>query len=612
MSPENKNNTLEDVLANISDAFISLDLDFTVTYINKLAENFSGREKKKIIGKNFLEAYPKSSNTVFQEIYLQIVDEKGSTPREKFEFEAFFDEPPFKNWYNVRVFSNKNGFNIFFQDITSRKAAELELKESEEKCKSLLETIPNSTERERQWSNLISNLPGMVYHCLNDKEWTMTFISHQCKEITGYDSSDIINNSKKAYNDLIFEDDREHVWSTVQNALEKSEPYETTYRIVTRQNEIKWVWERGVGVEDENGELSLEGFIEDINDQKLAEEALKESEEKYRALFESDPNYTILLGLDGYLLDVNPAATMITGLSKKELVGKHFIDLTIFPEEELVSHREIFSHFVTGKTIAPYESRIYDYNGKIRWIEIKQSPIRIHGEITHVLLICSDITQRKKAENKIKESLKEKEVLLQEIHHRVKNNMQIVSSLLNLQKQYVDEEETVNILMESQNRVKSMAMIHEKLYQSHNLTSINIFDYVQSLVKDLFASYSTPASQITPIIEIDNVNLNIETAVPCGLIINELVSNSLKYAFPQGRGGKIILSLKLRGKYYELIISDNGIGFPEDLDFKNTESLGLQLVNSLVGQINGEIELNRSQGTMFKIIFSKLTYKERI
>lgn len=166
--------------------------------------------------------------------------------------------------------------------------------------------------------------------------------------------------------------------------------------------------------------------------------------------------------------------------------------------------------------------------------------------------------------------------------------------------------------MESQNRVKSMAMTHEKLYQSHNLTSINIFDYVQSLVKDLFSSYLTPASQITPIIEIDDVNLNIETAVPCRLIINELVSNSLKYAFPSGREGKIILSLKLRGEYYELIISDNGIGFPEDLDFKNTESLGLQLVNSLVGQINGEIELDRSHGTMFKIIFSELTYKERI
>ena len=114
------------------------------------------------------------------------------------------------------------------------------------------------------------------------------------------------------------------------------------------------------------------------------------------------------------------------------------------------------------------------------------------------------------------------------------------------------------------------------------------------------------------IIEIDNVNLNIETAVPCGLIINELISNSLKYAFPSGRGGQIILSLKLLGKNYELIISDDGIGFPEDLDFKNTESLGLQLVNSLVGQINGEIELNRNQGTSFKIIFSELTYKERI
>ncbi len=612
MSPKKKINEPVEALESMSDAFISVDLNFTVTYMNKPAEKFSGRKRGDIIGKNFLEALPQPPNTVFQEVYLQLINKKEFKKKEKFEFETFFDEPHLNTWYNVHVFPHENGFNIFFQDITSKKTAELELIESKEKYRSLINTIPDSTERERQWSNLISNLPGIVYHCLNDNRWTMTFMSHQCKEITGYEPSDLINNTKKAYNDLILEEDREHVWDTVQNALNKDEPYETTYRIVTRQNEIRWVWERGLGVEDENGEISLEGFIEDITTKKIAEEALKENEEKYRALFESDPDYTILLGLDGYLLDVNPAAAKITGLSKEELVGKHFMELSIFPEEELASHREMFPYFVSGKNIDPYESRIYDYNGKIRWIEIKQTPVKTKGKITYILLICSDITQRKKSENKIKDSLKEKEVLLQEIHHRVKNNMQIISSLLNLQKQYVDEEKAVNVLMESQNRVKSMAMIHEKLYQSHNLTLINIFDYVQSLIKDLFASYSTPTSQITPIIEIDNVSLNIETAVPCGLIINELISNSLKYAFPSGRGGKIFLSLKLRGKNYELIISDDGIGFPEDLDFKNTESLGLQLVNSLVGQINGKIELNRDHGTSFKIIFSELTYKERI
>ncbi len=612
MSPTNRSNVLEEVLESISDAFVSVDNNFRVTYLNKNAEEFLGIKRRDIIGKNVLEALPQSKNTVFQEIHLKLVNENGIAKREKIEFETLFDVPPFKNWYNVRVFPDLKGFNIFLQDITFKKTAELKLIESEEKYRSLLETIPDSYERERQWPNLISNLPGMAYRCRNDNNWTMSFISHQCKEITGYDPSDLINNAKKAYNDLVIREDRETVWNTVQNALKKNEPYEINYRIVTRQNEIKWVWERGVGVEDENGELFLEGFIEDITHQRQAEAALKESEEKYRALFESDPDYTILLGLDGYLVDVNPAAIQITGLSKEHLVGKHFMDLNIFPEEELASHREIFSHFLNEETIAPYESRIYDYDGEIRWIEIKQTSVKKDNKITYILLICSDITQRKKAENEIKNSLKEKEVLLQEIHHRVKNNMQIISSLLNLQKQYVDEEEAIDVLMESQNRVKSMAMIHEKLYQSHNLTSINIYDYVQSLVKDLFSSYSIPASQITPIIEIDDVKLNIETAVPCGLIINELVSNSLKYAFPRGKEGEICLSLKSCGKHYELIIRDNGIGFPEELDFKNTESLGLQLVNSLVGQIDGEIELDRSQGTMFKITFSELIYKERI
>lgn len=235
------------------------------------------------------------------------------------------------------------------------------------------------------------------------------------------------------------------------------------------------------------------------------------------------------------------------------------------------------------------------------------------NENKNLLIIAEkEIESRKNAENKIKLSLEEKNILLQEIHHRVKNNMQIISSLLNLQTRYVDDEEAVNVLKESQNRVRSMAMIHEKLYQSNDLSHINFVDYIQSLVSNLFYSYNIKNLQIKSILEIDDVKLNMETAVPCGLIISEIVSNSLKYAFPNGMHGEILVSLKSIEDGYELIISDNGIGLPEELDFDNNKSLGLILVKSLTEQIDGEITIHRNHGTEFKIRFKQLKYKERM
>lgn len=349
-----------------------------------------------------------------------------------------------------------------------------------------------------------------------------------------------------------------------------------------------------------------------IHKRKAMENVLRESEEKYRTLFESDPAYTILLSLDGVILDVNTAASHISGLSKDEFVGKHFTEIEIFPKEELSLHKEKFSHLLKQGNVAPYESRFIGKNGDIRWAETGLTLIKKDNSNPYIMIINSDITERKIAENEIKSALREKELLIKEIHHRVKNNMQIISSLLNLQKNYVEEEESLNILQESQNRVKSMAMIHEKLYRSKTLTHINFEDYIQNLISDLFYSYSIKKGRIDVITDIENTKLNLETAVPCGLIINEIVSNSLKYAFPNKKQGKIKISFKTHGQEYELIISDDGIGIPKEIDFKNTDSLGLQLVNSLIEQVDGEIKLDRTHGTKYKIKFKELEYEKRI
>jgi two-component sensor histidine kinase/CheY-like chemotaxis protein len=212
--------------------------------------------------------------------------------------------------------------------------------------------------------------------------------------------------------------------------------------------------------------------------------------------------------------------------------------------------------------------------------------------------------ERKQTEEGLKSSINEKDILLKETHHRVKNHIQVIHSLLNLQTHYAENKEAVSALKESQNRVKSMGIIHEKLYKSTDHSKIDFPDYVKSLILDLLASYKV-REQITTVIEIGDIDLNMEAAVLCGLLINEIVSNSLKYAFPDNREGEVKVSLDLIGDKYVLIVSDDGIGFPQELDFKNTKSLGLQLVNNITTQLDGKIELNNIDGAEFEIIFDK-------
>ena len=232
-------------------------------------------------------------------------------------------------------------------------------------------------------------------------------------------------------------------------------------------------------------------------------------------------------------------------------------------------------------------------------------------------------------EEQIKASLREKEVLLKEIHHRVKNNLQVVSSLLYLQSETVADPAVLNMFQDSQHRVRSMALVHERLYQAKDLSRIDFSDYVSDLANHLLSSYSVSADRVKLELEADSVALDVDTAVPCGLIINELVSNSLKHAFPahsatkiggqeladgQDREaqqnptasspGKIRIQLRLEaGGHLQLLVSDNGVGVPADFDIENTESLGLLLVNSLVRQLRGTLELSTAEGTEFKIRF---------
>jgi two-component sensor histidine kinase len=228
------------------------------------------------------------------------------------------------------------------------------------------------------------------------------------------------------------------------------------------------------------------------------------------------------------------------------------------------------------------------------------------GASREVVGIARDITEHRRAEEMAKNML-----LVKEIHHRIKNNLQVISSLLYLQSSYVEDGKTRDMFTESQNRVRSMALLHEKLYQSASPAGVAFAEYVRDLTRNLFVSYGVQTSLVELSIEMAGITLGMDTAVPCGLIINELVSNSLKHAFPEGRLGKIAIEMHPceecgAERWYLLTVSDDGTGFPEGLDFRTTESLGLKLVCTLTEQLSGTVDLDRGRGTRFHIRFREL------
>jgi two-component sensor histidine kinase len=257
-----------------------------------------------------------------------------------------------------------------------------------------------------------------------------------------------------------------------------------------------------------------------------------------------------------------------------------------------------------GKEVpSRYEFRIQAKDGSIKSVEPATVQIGERGEVK-VMGILRDVTDRKQAEEKVKASLHEKNVLLREIHHRVKNNMQIISSLLRLQSRLIRDDKLIEMFMESQNRIRSMALIHEKLYQTEDFTKINFAEYIRSLTVHLFHTYRVNPNIIRMNTDVRKVFLDINKAIPCGLIINELVSNSLKHAFPDNIKGDICIRLSTdKQKKTKLTVSDDGIGMPKSVNLREPETLGLQLVSDLANQIEGKISLDRNKGTAYHISF---------
>lgn len=343
----------------------------------------------------------------------------------------------------------------------------------------------------------------------------------------------------------------------------------------------------------------------DITDQKQAEEALRESEQKFRSIAECSPNM-IFINKKGRIVYANKRCEEIMGYKQKEFYSLDFDFLNLISLESRGQLMKSFNQHLKGHELEPYEYSLITKDGRIIDSIITTKLIDYEAEKA-ILGIVTDITKRKRAEKKMRASLKEKEVLLLEIHHRAKNNMQVISSLLNLQSLYVKDKNALEMFRETQDRVRLMVLVHEKLYRSDDVGKINFVQYTKELATYLYQSYCMDQEKIKMKMNVDGVFLDINTAVPCGLIINELITNSLKHAFPNGRKGEVCLDLfPVNNSKYCLTVRDNGVQFPKNINFRKTETLGMQLVNLLVEQLEGTVMLRRKEGTEFKISFNEV------
>ena len=478
-------------------------------------------------------------------------------------------------------------------EVIKAKQAEVEtaLQERESLYRSLIEASSNGI--------AFADLQGIMIFCNRQKALMLGY--RRPDELMGID--EFI---------LIAPEDRARAQSEFVRFQNGSPARNLEFNVVCKDGSVFPAEFNAVLIKDRRGHpTGMMTIMHDITEQKRAAAAFQEAERKYRELVDVS-----LMGIyitqNHILKFCNQRMAEIFGYDRPEdILGIH-ISRLVLPESWPIVDQQVQLRESGQVERVQYQFKGVKKDGTV--IDVGVLGGRILHEGRPAIQGCLiDITDRIRTVEQIRSALKEKEVLLREIHHRVKNNMQIISSLLNLQATQLKDKKDLFLFKETQNRIRSLALVHEKLYQSKNLAMIDFAEYIRSLITYLWQFFMIDSETIRLHLELEEAYFDINTAIPCGLIVNELVSNILRHAFPVGRKGEArIVLARAGGNKWMLVVQDDGIGFPENLDFRKSETLGMQIVTMLVQQLDGTIELEREEGTTFKIVFEELKYKPRI
>ncbi|MBL7920837.1 MAG: PAS domain S-box protein [Bacteroidia bacterium] len=353
--------------------------------------------------------------------------------------------------------------------------------------------------------------------------------------------------------------------------------------------------------------VEVSAIAQDITERIENESKIIKQSAKLQAIFDSSHHYIWTINQEQKLTSFNKNYfELVTALyNTKPFLGLKLDRGALSNNQEYAGVLDYHYDKAFKGVATNFEIETQDKDHKKIYLDIFFNPIVENDKIVEVSGIAHNITDKKLDHQRVEQSLKEKDVLLKEVHHRVKNNMQIISSILNLQSSYVTDNYTLALLKESQNRIKTMAYIHESLYQNKSFTSVNFSEYIQTLAKNIIQSYVLSSEKVELILNLEKINLNLDVSIPAGLIINELITNAIKHAFPDTKKGKVCLNLKSENNNICLEVTDNGVGIPPGVDYNNTNTLGLQLVNTLIDQLDGEIKFKseKDKGTEVLIKF---------
>nr|WP_304364508.1 PAS domain S-box protein [Methanosarcina sp. KYL-1] len=502
------------------------------------------------------------------------------------------------------VNGNKKGILGVMFDITEHKRAQ--------------ETVRKSEERYR----LVAEQTGQMVFDYDLDADTIDWAGIRREDIAHILEFQKLN--LDSWYEYVHPEDRERVRSAMEETFKKGKEFHEVYRFIKNNGDYIYLEDNAIAFKAEQGRIHrILGVKKDITERKLAVEKVQRSEECLHSFMQNFRGIGFQLDGDFVPRFMHGAAEEITGYSREEflsgnlewtdLVNPEDLPLILEKRRKLKSDPELFTEL---------EYRIRRKDGEIRWVrEVIQNVPDPSARPTYFQGSIHDITERKVAEEALERTEK---IRKKEIHHRIKNNLQVISSLLSLQAETFVDRDVLEAFQESQNRVISMALIHEELYKGSEIDTLDFAAYLRKLTSELLRSYPVANEEVSLELDLEAAHLGMDTAIPLGIIVNELISNSLKHAFPDG-GGEIRIELRKTGQVgeenradsrkinknedrnkaaqFSLVVSDNGLGFPESIDFKNTASLGLQLVNTLVEQIEGYIELEKKPGTRFVIRF---------
>jgi PAS domain S-box-containing protein len=429
-----------------------------------------------------------------------------------------------------------------------------------------------------------------------------TYVSPQAEEILGYPVEQWTDYEFWASH--IHDEDRGWVKAYCMEHTQKLQGHEFVYRMRASDGRYVWLHDYVHVKAEDNVPILLQGIMVDVTKTREIEAELAYNENFLQSIINNEPECVKLLDSECGLISMNPAGLAMIEVPELEMVLGHSVIDIITPEFK-DEFRDFTKRVCEGER-GTITFEIVGMNGTHRWLESHAVPFEDKANDRTLLLgITRDITERRVTDEKLKQALVDKDLLMKEIHHRVKNNLAVIQSLLSLQARGISDEKAKAYFVDSQNRVKSMAMIHESLQQSDDVTSVRSASYIKSFVNSIFHNYKTSVQLVRLEYDIEDISIDVDRMIPIGLIVNELVSNSLKYAFLDKVEGVLSISLSSGEAGYTLVVKDTGVGLPEGFELEKSKTLGLQIVSSLVAQLEGSVVVasDKESGTEFKISF---------